>query len=44
MMVLQQLMEKATDKLISRASQLLDLICEVMEADERDPKVPRSYR
>lgn len=38
MMVLQQLMEKATDKLISRASQLLDLICEVMEADEREPQ------
>lgn len=38
MMVLQQLMEKATDKLISKASQLLELICEVMEADEQEPQ------
>lgn len=40
MMVLQQLMDKATAKLISKADQLLDLICEVMEADSGEPQGP----
>ncbi|MBE3044593.1 hypothetical protein IMZ48_18910, partial [Candidatus Bathyarchaeota archaeon] len=38
MMVLQQLMEKATEKLISKGDQLLDLTAEVLEADSREPQ------
>ncbi|SPO03831.1 related to D-ribulokinase [Cephalotrichum gorgonifer] len=40
MVVLQQLMEKATDKLISKPGQLLDLICEVFEANNREAQGP----
>lgn len=41
MMVLQQLMEMATSKLISKADQLLDLTAEVMEADRRESMGPQ---
>jgi len=38
MMVLRQLMEQATDKLVSKVDQLLGLVCQVLDANTRQPQ------